>query len=72
MADSIDEIVQTELRAGTNVIYASNASGTRATATTTTTAASSTSASASSAWGYTVSSHLYLCQFIYTPGNANI
>jgi N4-gp56 family major capsid protein len=34
MADSIDEIVQTELRAGTNVIYASNASGTRATATT--------------------------------------
>ncbi len=32
MADSIDEIVQTELRAGTNVIYASNASGTRATA----------------------------------------
>ncbi len=28
MADSIDEIVQTELRAGTNVIYASNASGT--------------------------------------------
>ena len=34
MADSIDEIVQTELRGGTNVIYASNASGTRATATT--------------------------------------
>jgi N4-gp56 family major capsid protein len=34
MADSIDEIVQTELRAGTNVIYASNASGVRATATT--------------------------------------
>jgi N4-gp56 family major capsid protein len=34
MADSIDEIVQTELRGGTNVIYASNASGVRATATT--------------------------------------
>jgi N4-gp56 family major capsid protein len=34
MADSIDEIVQTELRSGTNVIYASNASGARATATT--------------------------------------
>ena len=29
MADSIDELVQTELRGGTNVIYASNASGTR-------------------------------------------
>jgi N4-gp56 family major capsid protein len=39
MADSIDEIVQTELRAGTNVIYASNASGTRATATTNVTGA---------------------------------
>ena len=34
MADSIDEVVQTELRGGTNVIYASNASGVRATATT--------------------------------------
>jgi N4-gp56 family major capsid protein len=33
MADSIDEIVQTELRGGTNVIYASNASGVRPTAT---------------------------------------
>jgi N4-gp56 family major capsid protein len=39
MADSIDEIVQTELRGGTNVIYASNASGTRATATTNVTGA---------------------------------
>jgi N4-gp56 family major capsid protein len=38
MADSIDEIVQTELRGGTNVIYASNASGVRATATTNVTA----------------------------------
>jgi N4-gp56 family major capsid protein len=34
MADSIDEVVQTELRGGSNVIYASNASGVRATATT--------------------------------------
>jgi len=39
MADSIDEIVQTELRGGTNVIYASNASGVRATATTNVTGA---------------------------------
>jgi N4-gp56 family major capsid protein len=39
MADSIDELVQTELRGGTNVIYASNASGTRATATTNVTGA---------------------------------
>jgi N4-gp56 family major capsid protein len=39
MADSIDEIVQTELRGGTNVVYASNASGTRATATTNVTGA---------------------------------
>jgi N4-gp56 family major capsid protein len=39
MADSIDEIVQTELRGGTNVIYASNASGARATATTNVTGA---------------------------------
>lgn len=39
MADSIDEIVQTELRGGSNVIYASNASGTRATATTNVTGA---------------------------------
>jgi len=34
MADSIDEVVQTELRGGSNVIYASNASGVRATGTT--------------------------------------
>jgi len=33
MADSIDEIVQTELRAGSNVIYGTNASGTTATGT---------------------------------------
>jgi len=39
MADSIDELVQTELRGGTNVVYASNASGTRATATTNVTGA---------------------------------
>jgi N4-gp56 family major capsid protein len=39
MADSIDEVVQTELRGGTNVIYASNASGVRATATTNVTGA---------------------------------
>ena len=39
MADSIDEVVQTELRGGTNVIYASNASGARATATTNVTGA---------------------------------
>ena len=39
MADSIDEVVQTELRGGSNVIYASNASGVRATATTNVTGA---------------------------------
>lgn len=39
MADSIDEVVQTELRGGTNVIFASNASGVRATATTNVTGA---------------------------------
>jgi N4-gp56 family major capsid protein len=33
MADSLDDLAQTELRAGTNVIYASNASGTAATGT---------------------------------------
>jgi N4-gp56 family major capsid protein len=38
MADSIDEIVQTELRGGTNVIYASNGTA-RATATTNVTGA---------------------------------